>query len=163
MLQHTGNLNKAITHIQKAMQELNQSSLPHNLLKAKAICRLGIVFHSLASQATGTNYTVLSFTTWYYRYKAEKQLNTALDIMRKVHNDHPNTATILAAIGRLELDSDDLYAAKLDLLILKQNVVDRFIQTLPSITSCWQKSLVKMEMSALPSLTHKKLTRSTEP
>ena len=35
--------------------------------------------------------------------------------MRKVHNDHPNTATILAAIGRLELDSDDLYTAKLDL------------------------------------------------
>ena len=60
MLQHTGNLNKAVTHIQKAMQELNQSSFPHNLVKAKAICRLGIVFHSLASQATGTNYTVLS-------------------------------------------------------------------------------------------------------
>ena len=37
MLQHTGNLNKAVTHIQKAMQELNQLSFPHNLVKAKAI------------------------------------------------------------------------------------------------------------------------------
>ena len=115
MLQDSGNLNKAITHIQKAMQELNQLSFPHNLVKAKAICRLGIVFHSLASQNTGTNYTVLSFSAWYYRYKAEKLLNTALDIMRKARNDHPNTATILAAIGRLELDSGDLHSAKLHL------------------------------------------------
>ena len=115
MLQDFGNLNKAVTHVQKALQELNQSSFPHNLVKAKAICRLGIVFHSLASQATGTNYTILSFSAWYYKYKAEKLLNTALDIMRKARNDHPNTVTILAAIGTLELDSGDLHSAKLHL------------------------------------------------
>ena len=35
--------------------------------------------------------------------------------MRKVSIAHPNTATILAAIGRLDLDSADLYSAKLHL------------------------------------------------
>ena len=115
MHQDTGNLNKAISHIQKALQELNQSSFPHNLVKAKAISRLGIVFHSLASETTRTNYTVLSFSAWYYRYKAERLLNTALDTMRKYRNTHPYTATILAAIGRIDLDSGDLHSAKLHL------------------------------------------------
>ena len=32
--------------------------------------------------------------------------------MRKIHNTHPNTATILATIGRLELDCGDLHSAR---------------------------------------------------
>ena len=36
-------------------------------------------------------------------------------MMKKVCDNHPNTATILAAIGRLDLDSGDLHSAKLHL------------------------------------------------
>ena len=168
MLQDIGNLEEARGHLEDALQRLRQSLLSHNLLEAKTLCTLGTVFHKLATQTTTEHGPfVARLYTWYYKYKAHNLLTTALNIMRKARNAHPNTATILAAIGRLDLDSGDLYSAISfiwrRLMILKQNAVDLFIQTLLSITSCWQRLLVRLEMNALPSLTHKKLTRSREP
>ena len=115
MLEDTENLEEARGFLEDALQKLSQSYLPHNLVKAKSICSLGTVFNKLAAETTTTYNPVAAIHTWYYRYKARKQMNTALDIMRKVCNAHPNTATILAAIGRLDLDSGDLYSAKLHL------------------------------------------------
>ena len=112
MLQDTGNLEEARGHLEDALQKLSQSSLPHNLVKAKTRCILGTVFNKLAAQTTTALNPVAAIRTWYYRYKAHKLLNTALDIMRKVCNNHPNTATILAAIGRVDLDSGDIHSAK---------------------------------------------------
>ena len=116
MLQDIGNLQEARGYLQDALQRLRQSFLPHNLLEAKTLCTLGTVFHKLATQATTEhNPFVAHLYPWYYRYKAHKLLNTALGTMRKIRNTHPNTATILAAIGRLDLDSGDLHSAKLHL------------------------------------------------
>jgi len=116
MLQDTGNLEEAKKYLKDALQKLSQSSFPNNLLKAKTICTLGMVFHKLAAQAsTALNPVASHLYPWYYRYKARKLLNTALDIMKKARNCHPNTATILVAIGRLDLDSGNLHSAKLHL------------------------------------------------
>ena len=115
ILQDNGNLEEARGYLEDALLKLSQSFLPHNLVKAKTICILGTVFNKLAAQTTTTYNPVAAIRTWYYRYKAHKLLNTALDIMRKVCNNHPNTATTLAAIGRLDLDSGDLHSAKLHL------------------------------------------------
>ena len=116
MLQVTGNLEEARRHLESALQKLSQSSFPHNLVKAKTICILGIVFYKLAAQATTTlNPVAAHLYQWYYKYKACKLLNYALEMMRKVSNSHPNTANILAAIGRLDLDSGNLHSAKLHL------------------------------------------------
>ena len=116
MLQDTGNLEEARGHLEDALDDLSKSSFPHNLVKAKTICTLGIVFNKLAAQTTTAHNPVAAYLyPWYYRYKARKLLNNALDIMRKARNAHPNTATILAAFGRLDLDSGDLHSAKLHL------------------------------------------------
>ena len=116
MLQDTGNLEEARGYLEHALQKLSQSSFPHNLVKAKTICTLGTVFHKLAAQTTtALNPVAAHLYPWYYTYKAHKLLNNALDIMRKARNTHPNTATILVAIGRLVLDSGDLHSAKLHL------------------------------------------------
>ena len=113
MLQDTGNLEEARGHLEDALQKLSQSSFPQNLLKAKTICTLGTLFHKLAAQTTtALNPVAANLYPWYYRYKARKLLNNALDMMRKARNAHPNTATILAAIGRLDLDTGDLHSAK---------------------------------------------------
>ena len=116
MLQDTGNLDEAREYLEDALQKLSQSSLPRNLVKAKTICSLGTVFNKLAAQTTtALNPVAAHLYPWYYRYKARKLVNTALDMMNKVCDNHPNTATILAAIGRLDLDSGDLHSAKLHL------------------------------------------------
>ena len=116
MLQDNGNLEEARGHLEDALQKLSQSFLPHNLLRAKTMCTLGTVFQKLAAQAsTKLNPVAAHLYPWYYRYKAHKLSNTALGVMRKVRNDHPNTATILAAIGKLDLDSGDLHSVKLHL------------------------------------------------
>ena len=116
MLQDTGNLEEARGYLEDALQKLSQSSFSHNLVKAKTICSLGTVFHKLAAHSTTTlNPVAAHLYSWYYRYKAQNLLNNALDIMRKARNAHPSTATILAAIGRLDLDSGDLHSAKLHL------------------------------------------------
>ena len=116
MLQDIENLKEARAHLDDALYNLSQSSFPHILLKAKTICTLGIVFNKLAAQTTtALNPVAAHLYPWYYRYKARRQLNTALDMMRKARNFHPNTATILAAIGRLDLDSGDLHSAMLHL------------------------------------------------
>ena len=108
-------------------------------------------FHKLGPKIT-LNSVAAHLYLWYYRYKARKLLNTALDVMRKARNVHPNTATILVAIGRQDLDSGDLHSAKLHL----EETIDIqtkccgpvHTQTLHSISSCWQKSLVIMEMNS---------------
>ena len=116
MFQDIGNLEEARGHLEDVLQRLRQSSLPHSLLEAKALYTLGTVFHRLATQSTTEHSPfVACFYVWYYKYRARKLLSTALDMMRKVCGNHPNTATILAAIGRLDLDSSDLYSAKLHL------------------------------------------------
>ena len=116
MLQDTENLKEARTHLDNALDDLSKSSFPHNLVKAKTIYTYGTLFHKLAAQtSTALNPVAAHLYPWYYRYKARNLLNNALDIMRKVHTNHPNTATILAAIGRLDLDSGDLHSAKLHL------------------------------------------------
>ena len=116
MLQDIGNLEEARGQLEDALQRLRQSSLPHNLLEAEAIYTLGTVFHRLATQTTSKHSPFVALLyPWYYKYNANKLLNTALDIMRKVCNVHPYTATILAAIGRLDLDGGDLHSAKLHL------------------------------------------------
>ena len=116
MLQDIGYLQEARGHLEDALQRLRQSFLPQNLLEAKTLCTLGTVFHKLATQTTTEhNPFVAHLYPWYYKYKAHKLLNTALGTMRKIRNTHPNTATILAAIGRLDLDSGDLHSAKLHL------------------------------------------------
>ena len=115
IVQDTGNLEEARGYLEDALQKLCQSYLPHNLVKAKTICSLGTVFNKLAAETTTTYNPVAAIRTWYYRYKARKLMNTALDMMRKVCNNHPNTATILAAIGRLHLESGYLHSAKLHL------------------------------------------------
>ena len=119
MLQDTENLKEARAHLDNALDDLSKSYFPHNLVKAKTIYTYGTLFNKLAAQTTTTTYnpvaTHLHINPWYYRYKARNLLNNALDIMRKVCNAHPNTATILAAIGRLHLDSGDLHSAKLHL------------------------------------------------
>ena len=113
MLQGTGNLKEARAYLEDALCKLRHSSLPHNLVKSKALCSFGVVFHKLAAQPT--NNPTACFRKWYYKYQARKLMNTALDIMKKVHYNHPNTATILAAIGRLDLDTGHLHSAKLHL------------------------------------------------
>ena len=116
MLQDTGNLEEARGHLEDALDDLSKSSFLHNLLKAKTTCTLGIVFNKLAAQATTAHDLVAAHLyPCYYRYKSRKLLNNALDMMQKAHNTHPNTATILAAIGKIDLDSGDLYSAKLHL------------------------------------------------
>ena len=113
MLQDTGNLEEARGYLENALDDLSKSSFPHNLVKAKAIYTYGTLFNKLAAQTTTALNPVAAFLyPWYYRYKAHNLLNNALDIMRKVRTNHPNTATILAAIGRLDLDSGDLHSAK---------------------------------------------------
>ena len=112
MLQDTGNLEEARTYLEDALLKLSQSSFPHNLVKAKTIYTYGTLFNKLAT-TTALNPVAAYLYPWYYRYKARNLLNNARDIMRKVSNAHPNTATILAAIGRLDLDSGDLHSAKL--------------------------------------------------
>ena len=113
MLQDTENLKEARAHLDNALDDLSKSSFPHNLVKAKAIYTYGTLFHKLAAQTTtALNPVAAHLYPWYYRYKARKLLNNALDMMRKARNAHPNTATILAAIGRLDLDSGDLHSAK---------------------------------------------------
>ena len=109
MLQGNGNLKEARGYLEDALWNLRQSSLPHNLVKAKTLCSLGTVFHKLAAQTT-TN-PIACFHKWYYIYKARQLRNSALHIVKKVH-DHHNTATVLAAIGRLDLDSGDFRNAK---------------------------------------------------
>ena len=131
MLQDIGNLEEARGHLEDALQRLRQSLLSHNLLEAKTLCTLGTVFHKLATQTTTEHGPfVARLYTWYYKYKAHNLLTTALNIMRKARNAHPNTATILAAIGRLDLDSGDLYSAISfiwrRLSTFKQNAVDQF-------------------------------------
>ena len=116
MLQNIGNLEEARTHLENALDNLSKSSFPHNQVKAKTICTLGIIFHKLAAQtSTALNPVAAHLYPWYCRYKARKLLNNALDIMRKVCNAHPSTATILAAIGKLDMDNGDLHSAKLHL------------------------------------------------
>ena len=116
MLQDIGNLEEARGHLEDALQRLRQSLLSYNLLEAKTLCTLGIVFHKLATQTTTEHSPfVARLYTWHYKYKAHNLLTTALNIMRRVCNNHPSTATILAAIGRLDLDSGDLHSAKLHL------------------------------------------------
>ena len=113
MLQDTGNLEEARGFLEDALRKLSQSFLPHNLLEAKTIYTYGTLFHKLAAQTTtALNPVAAHLYPWYYRYKAHNLLNNALDMMRKAHNAHPNTATILAAIGRLDLDTGDLHSAK---------------------------------------------------
>ena len=116
MLQDIGNLKEARGHLEDALQRLRQSSMPHNLLEAKTLCTLGTVFYKLTTQTTTEHSPfVARLYTWYYKYKAHKLLTTALDIMRKVCNNHPNTATTLAAIGSMGLDTGNLHSAKLHL------------------------------------------------
>ena len=116
MLRDTENLKDARAHLDNALDNLSKSSFPCNLVKAKTIYTYGAVFNKLAAQTTtALNPVAAHLYPWYYRYKARKLLNNALDMMRKARNAHPNTATILAAIGRLDLDSGDLHSAKLHL------------------------------------------------
>ena len=116
MFQDTGNLEEARGYLEDALDDLSKSSFPHNLVKAKAIYTYGTLFNKLAAQTTTVLNPVAAFLyPWYYRCKARKLLNNALDIIRKVRNAHPNTATILAAIGRLDIDSGNLHSAKLHL------------------------------------------------
>ena len=121
MLQDIGNLEEdnlkdARAHLDNALDNLSKSSFPRNLVRAKTMYTYGAVFNKLAAQTTtALNPVAAHLYPWYYRYKARKLLNNALDMMRKARNAHPNTATILAAIGRLDLDSGDLYSAKLHL------------------------------------------------
>ena len=114
MLQDIGNLKEARRHLDNALNDLSKSSFPHNLVKAKTIYTYRTLFHKLAAQTTTMTYNPVAthLYPWYYRYKARNRLNNALDIMRKVRTNHPNTATILAAIGRLDLDTGDLHSAK---------------------------------------------------
>ena len=116
MLQDIGNLEEARGHLENALQRLRQSLLSHNLLEARTLCTLGTVFHKLATQTTTEHSPfVACLYTWYYKYKAHNLLTAALNKMRRVCNNHPSTATILAATGRLDLDSGDLHSAKLHL------------------------------------------------
>ena len=116
MHQDTGNLKEARGYLKNALQKLSKSTLPHNLLDAKTLCTIGTVFHHLAVQpTTALNPVAAHIYSRYYRYKAHKLLNTALGTMRKIRNTHPNTATILAAIGRLDLDSGNLHSARIHL------------------------------------------------
>ena len=116
MLQDTENLKEARAHLDNALDNLSKSSFPCNLVKAKTNYTYGTLFHKLAVQATtALNPVATHLYPWYYRYKARKLLNNALDIMRKACDNHPNTATILAAIGRLDVDSGDLHSAKFHL------------------------------------------------
>ena len=59
MFQDIGNLEEARGHLEDALQRLRQSSLPHNLLEAKAIYTLGTVFHRLATQTTSNTALLL--------------------------------------------------------------------------------------------------------
>ena len=103
MLQDTENLKEARAHLDNALDNLSKSYFPHNLVKAKTIYTYGTLFNKLAAQTTTALNPVAAYLyPWYYRYKARQLLNNALDITRKACNAHPNTATILAAIGRLD-------------------------------------------------------------
>ena len=119
MLRDNGNFKEAIEYLEDALQKVSLLPYPQNLLESRATCTLGTVFHELAANTTmGDNPVATLFNMlyqWYYRYKARRLMNTALEMMRKVRNFHPNTATILAAIGRLEVDSGDLNSAKIHL------------------------------------------------
>ena len=119
MLRDNGDFKEAIEYLEDALQKVSLSPYPHNLLESRATCTLGTVFHELAANTTMGDHPVATLFNmlyqWYYRYKARKLMNTALEMMRKISNVHPNTATILAAIGRLDLDSGELYSAKLHL------------------------------------------------
>ena len=167
ILQDIGNLEEARGDLEDALQRLRQSFLPQNLLEAKTLCSLGTVFHKLATQTT-TEYNpfVAHLYPWYYSYKAHKLLNTALGTQRKIHNTHPNTATILAAIGRLQLDSGDLHSAKIHLeeaLDIQKKCCGYIHPKIALYHQLLAKLLVGLEMSCWQSLTHKKLTRPIVP
>ena len=127
-------------HLEDALQRLRQSFLPHNLLEAKTFCTLRItVFHKLATQTTTEhNPFVAHLYPWYYKYKGHKLLNTALEMMRKVHDNHPNIATVLAAIGRVDLDSG--YA-----LIKREEEMSERVGTKLPILHKWQVNIGKMD------------------
>ena len=98
MLRDNGDFKKAIEYLEDALQKVSQSLYPHNLLESRATCTLGTVFHKLAANTTLEDNPVATLFNmlyqWYYWYKAHRLMNTALVMMRKVSNVHPNTATI---------------------------------------------------------------------
>ena len=66
MLQDTGNLEEARGHLGDALDNLSKSSFPHNLVKAKTTCTLGIVFNKLAAQATTAHDPVAAHVYQWY-------------------------------------------------------------------------------------------------
>ena len=115
MLQDTGNLDEASGYLKDALQKLSMSSSPQNLLRSMIVYAIGTFYDKLEAQTTKSTIFVDGPRIWYYTYEAYKQMNTALKIMRKVCNRHPNTATILAALGRLDMDIGYFNAARLHL------------------------------------------------
>ena len=95
MLRDLDRLKEAKKMLEKALHIQEKILSQQNLMKAETICSLGTVLHRLGE-----------------RPKALKTLNTALSTMTSVKYNHPITATVSAAIGRLLLDTGELFSAK---------------------------------------------------
>ncbi len=111
MLRDSGELGRARQYLEKSLCIQEELELPHNLLKAETMGILGTVLHKLGTPTSDRNpITFLYFK--YYRFQARKHLYSALEIMKKVRYSHPITSTILAAIGRMHMETGEYPAAR---------------------------------------------------
>ena len=112
MLRETGELTQARKYLEDSLRIQEKLKLPHNLLKAETMCILGTVLHRLGTSKPELNPITSYLKYWYYRYQARKHLDSALEIMKRVRYNHPKTATILAAIGRMHMDMGEFPSAR---------------------------------------------------
>ena len=111
MLRETGELSQARKYLEDSLRNQEKFKLPHNLLKAETMGILGTVLHRLGTSKPELN-PITSLRLKYYRYQARKHLDSALKIMKRVRYNHPVTATILAAIGRMHMDTGEFPSAR---------------------------------------------------
>ena len=112
MLRETGELSQARKYLEDSLRNQEKLQLPLNLLKAETMGILGTVLHRLGTSKPELNPITSYLKYWYYRYQARKHLDSALEIMKRVRYNHPKTATILAAIGRMHMDMGEFPSAR---------------------------------------------------
>ncbi len=111
MLRDSGELTQAREYLEKSLHIQKELQLPCNLLKAETIGILGTVLHRLGTPTSDRN-PITFLRLKYRRFQARKHLDSALEVMKKVRYSHPITSTILAAIGRIHVETREFPSAR---------------------------------------------------
>ncbi len=111
MLRDSGELSRARQYLEESLHIQEELQLPHDLLKAETMGILGTVLHRLETPRSDRNPTIF-LRLRYYRFQARKHLDSALEVMKKVRYSHPITSAILAAIGRMHMDTRKFPSAR---------------------------------------------------